>query len=478
VIVEELFAKLGIDVDESGLSRAAAAIGSLRTGMLALGGAAAGLGVALVAMVKATADHAGKVQDLSDSTGANVEVLQRLGYAASLSGVSMEALAKGMQFAAKHGAKDVEKHFGDVAEQVKALTDKGRGPEAAALAMQKFGRSGAQLVGVLKKGRDGIAELSARADALGIVLNPETISLGDDLGDEIDTATYALKGLAYTIAGPLLGPIREVVTLFVTWVATNRKMIAAKVHQSLELMGRAFKQIWKLAQPFIALFKFLITNTWALRAAAIALALVLLGQVGAALSAFAAGLSLVNAGLLAMIANQIRASAIGLLWVATLAALVLIIEDVYGFFTGKDSLVGRWSEWVSQLTDNPFENADDFWVVKILKNMLRYITNIQAAWMDFQNFLGRIPGFAKKAASFVVGSPAYEIGGGAVSPEMSVQERSDVLVRALGNVSITQTIAPTQPADMTGPEFAKAVADQSSENFQKELSQAAWGVQW
>lgn len=60
----------------------------------------------------------------------------------------------------------------DVADKFKTMAN---GPEKTALAMDLFGRSGKNLIPILSKGADGIKELEAQADKLGITLTGKNV---------------------------------------------------------------------------------------------------------------------------------------------------------------------------------------------------------------------------------------------------------------------------------------------------------------
>lgn len=61
----------------------------------------------------------------------------------------------------------------DVADKFEKMPN---GAEKTALAMQLFGRSGKDLIPVLNQGRDGLAEMAAQADKLGLTLTPENVA--------------------------------------------------------------------------------------------------------------------------------------------------------------------------------------------------------------------------------------------------------------------------------------------------------------
>jgi hypothetical protein len=150
--------------------------------------------------IHSTVELAQQLQVLHEKTGITVEDLSRLRYAANLSEVSSESLTMGLQRmaraaenAAKGGANPAAEAFKtlgvaaadgsnrlrpmsdillDMAEKFKDMPD---GTTKAALAMDIFGRSGADLIPFLNRGRDGIKELEKEADRLGATMTEKDV---------------------------------------------------------------------------------------------------------------------------------------------------------------------------------------------------------------------------------------------------------------------------------------------------------------
>lgn len=497
VPVTELFAKLGIDVDESGLGHAVAAIGGLKTGLLAIGAVAGGLTVALAGMVKSTVDYGSKINDLAARTGTATTDLQKLGHVASLSGVGFEELAQAMNFAVrKNGVKDVGAEISKVADKIKALTEKGKGAEAAKLAMERFGRSGAALVPFLREGSEKIAQLAQEFDDLGLVLDESTIKATDELGDRIDVANASFRGLAYTIAKPLLEPLTKAVNVFIEWMKVNRKLIAARVHAALGLVARALKNLWQLAKPFVEIVKYLATNTWVLRAALIALAIVLASQVGNAIGGIVGQLPELYKGFKNLASSS---TAIGLAWFALAAIVALVVEDIYQFLTGGESLTQRWGEkWVKLLDDLTEPHPTDPDWLTWLKVGLRVMGDLQSSWRYlkgemssdkfFQDVLGLQKGSKIESAAGTVmnvnrglaqemfGGVGRLFGGGAASPAAAAGVSSGGQRPGLVfSPSITTTVEAS-PMGVSADRFSKMIADENAKALERVFTEAAAGM--
>lgn len=160
-----------------------------------------------------------RLGDLAERAGQSVETLSRLGYAASQSSSDVESLSQGFNALAK-SSRAARDGTGDAADaftslgvdvesangQLKAsdellleLADRfsqyedGLAKSAAAQAI--FGKSGAELIPFLNKGRAGIEALTARADALGITLSSGAAKAADRFNNTMGTLGQVVRGV-------------------------------------------------------------------------------------------------------------------------------------------------------------------------------------------------------------------------------------------------------------------------------------------
>ncbi|RVA59773.1 phage tail tape measure protein, partial [Mesorhizobium sp. M7A.F.Ca.CA.001.11.2.1] len=90
----------------------------------------------------------------------------------------------------------------DVADAFARLPD---GALKAALAIELFGKSGAELLPFLNAGKAGLQDLGKQAEQLGIVLTKEQAAIGDALGDSLDSIKKAAAGTRLQM-GLVFGP--------------------------------------------------------------------------------------------------------------------------------------------------------------------------------------------------------------------------------------------------------------------------------
>ena len=271
MIVKELFAKLGIEVDEAAFKVGESAIGALKGGFLGLGAVVGAVRLAMASFVKQTADYAAELTNLSLETGINRDTLVQFGYAGKMVGLDMESMAHGLahlerqMYSAAQGSAEAGGIFYklginvtdssgalmDVNKVLPQLADafaRTKNPaERTALAMQLLGRGGGRWGAVLAQGSKGLAKYSEEAKALGIQLDGKTLDAGKELEDSLNRVNYAIKGVVYAIGGPLLGKARQMAEALVHWIEINRQLIAQRVHLVFQHINLTMEAMVKAA---------------------------------------------------------------------------------------------------------------------------------------------------------------------------------------------------------------------------------------
>src|SRR5690606_11575680 len=88
-------------------------------------------------------------------------------------------------------ARDVEGILGDVAEKFAAMPD---GATKTALAIEMFGRSGANLIPMLNAGREGLAAMGDEAERLGLVFSENTARSAERFNDNLTRLSRVMTG--------------------------------------------------------------------------------------------------------------------------------------------------------------------------------------------------------------------------------------------------------------------------------------------
>jgi hypothetical protein len=172
----------------------------------------------------------------SARTGIQIEALQRLQFIAGQSETSVDAittsinkfqinLATGNDKAAQAldrlgisigeiNALAPDEQFLRIASSVAEIQSPA---ERAATAVALFGKGGAELLPLLRKGADGVAEISAQFDEFGVTLSSQTISSLDDAGDAVGRMTGSIKALSaelISFASPAIVGATDGITTF------------------------------------------------------------------------------------------------------------------------------------------------------------------------------------------------------------------------------------------------------------------------
>lgn len=203
--------------DAQGSINAFAASAAKGAAGIAVGFAAAA--TALGVSIKHTLAEADKLGKLAQSVGVPVEQLSALKYAADLSGVSVESLGKALGRLSKNtleaaqgakgpveafralgvsfrdasgGVKSVGDLLPQLADKFAAMKD---GTAKTALAMQIFGRAGAELIPLLNGGSKGIKEMTDEAKQLGLVIDDKTAKSAEAFNDNLTRMGAIFTGI-------------------------------------------------------------------------------------------------------------------------------------------------------------------------------------------------------------------------------------------------------------------------------------------
>lgn len=223
--------KKGVDQATSQIDKLTKAFGAIAGAMVLkeLGGMALDAAAKLGEFVLRGGEAADKMGKLAQSVGVPVEALSRLDYAAGLSGVSTEQLGVALNKLNKNlaeagsGGKHQTAMFEALGVAVKDAGGNVRSTEAvfadladvfadmpddaskSALAMEVFGKAGADLIPLLNEGKDGLAEMSAEADRFGVTIDSKAAKAAESFNDSIEKMHRALNGVA-TQAIAKVGP--------------------------------------------------------------------------------------------------------------------------------------------------------------------------------------------------------------------------------------------------------------------------------
>jgi len=210
--------------------RLESAFGGVRTALAAIGGVVA-VGQ-ITNMVRSFIDAADALDDLSQKSGIAVESLAELRYAANIEGINVDSLGDSFTKlsvnlqAGARGSKELQAAFASVGIAAKELGTIGAdeafrriaaafenaadGPEKAAIAVQIFGRAGADMIPLLNYGAEGLRRAGDEARRFGLVVSSDTARAAAEFNDNLVRLQSSSQGVGYAIGNALLGPLGEI----------------------------------------------------------------------------------------------------------------------------------------------------------------------------------------------------------------------------------------------------------------------------
>ncbi len=261
-------------IAQSGLKESALALATV------LGTIITGLGKC----AKDVAEYADNIQTLSDQTSISTDTLQEWEYASNLVDVSLETMTGSIQkmeknmLSASKGTGEAAKAFNKLGVKVTDSNGEMRGAEEVyynvidalrnvknateqdQLAMSIFGKSAADLTGVINAGSEGMKAYGKEAQELGRVLGTEEIAKALALSDAMDRMNRAFESVENELGLlviPMITDLLEKIAAIPTPVLKSIAVIASivvtlmtlvKVINSVTAANRAINAVMKLTE--------------------------------------------------------------------------------------------------------------------------------------------------------------------------------------------------------------------------------------
>lgn len=173
------------------------------------------------------AEAADRMGKLAQAAGTTVESFSRLAYAGELSGVGADELGAAMvkldanMSKAAAGGKEQAAVFAALGVKITDSAGKMRGSDAimadlaerfsgmadgaakTKLAIDLFGKAGAEMIPMLNGGRDGLAELAAEADKFGITVSSGAAAAAEAFNDNLQKLKLAATAVGQRVAAQL-----------------------------------------------------------------------------------------------------------------------------------------------------------------------------------------------------------------------------------------------------------------------------------
>ena len=231
----------GIPKEEPILRNIALTSGRVGTALLGAGGEIA---APLLAAVGQFAKLGDQVHKMSLRTGIGAKELSAYNHALQLSGSSIESFERGIRnmqksiFDAGQGLKTPqialdelglsvkdfqglapEKQFELIADRIAKIEDPSK---QAALAFKLFGKSGTDLLPLIKSGAEGLAAMKQEAEELGVTMSEEDAQAAADFEDAMTRLKNSLVGAGASIAKAILPALLD----FIDYATESMKTIA------------------------------------------------------------------------------------------------------------------------------------------------------------------------------------------------------------------------------------------------------------
>lgn len=153
----------------------------------------------------------------ADQTGTllkklNQSISEAAGNASSNAAVAFRALGVSIRDNVTGELKTADQVLPGLADSFANFAD---GPNKVAFALQLMGRSGQAAIPTLDKGAEGLAELEAKADKLGVTLDEKTAKAAHDFTETLnETKAVLFDGIGNRIAADLLPTLAELAKSF------------------------------------------------------------------------------------------------------------------------------------------------------------------------------------------------------------------------------------------------------------------------
>lgn len=241
----------GLKAAQADLKAFGGALKNVGTPLMAAGAAIAG---SFVAAAKSFVDFGATINDIANRTGASVEAISELKYAAEQSGteikdveIALRQMQKAIAAAANDGGAAAERFarigvsLADLAgkspdEQLAILAEAlSRIPDAgmrAAASLELFGKSGTNVLPMLADGAVGLQAMREEAQRLGLTLSAEDAEAAAVLDDTLNKLQQTLAAVWRTLGAALAPSLQELadwlldaVPRFGDWLDHNRSLI-------------------------------------------------------------------------------------------------------------------------------------------------------------------------------------------------------------------------------------------------------------
>jgi hypothetical protein len=233
----------------------------------ALGLIGVGLSVgAFTGFIRNAIDAADALDEMSGRVGVSAKELSGLQLAYKQAGLGNEVMAASITKLSQEmsegnaGLRALGVNARDATGQLKSptavlleLSDKFAaledGAGKTALAIEIFGKSGAEMVPLLNSGSDGIGELIAMSERLGLVIEDETAAQAGQFNDTLELLGLGVQGVGSRIAAQLLPTLTNLTGSFLESMTQGDRL-----SRTADILSAAMKGLYTIGVGVVEMF--------------------------------------------------------------------------------------------------------------------------------------------------------------------------------------------------------------------------------
>jgi TP901 family phage tail tape measure protein len=230
--------------------------------LVAVGAAGAGI----YKLATFSAQLGGEIYDLSQKVNFTAETLSSLKVAAELSGGSLQSLSTSLGIfdrnmeEAREGGNEMSRVFQrlkiDTIDNEKALRQAftalaamSGGAQQTALAMKLFGRSGKEVLGIVKETGGNVDDFIEKMRAMGLVVTASGAKKADEFGDKLTMVRNKLEAVARQIGSELIPTVEQAADDVSKWLKENQ----GEILKTAKEIGSLVSEIYGLAKTIQSL---------------------------------------------------------------------------------------------------------------------------------------------------------------------------------------------------------------------------------
>jgi len=512
--IRNLLVRIGFDVDEKPIKKLNDGIKSVKSSILLMTGAFAAAAGGLIALAKNVANTGDDARKTAQALGLTTEALQELEFASQIAGLSQGELRASIRRLAKSAndassglitykrvydslgisitntegkLKDTDIILSEIADKFAEMED---GTKKTAYATDLFGRSGAKLIPLLNAGAKGVAALRKEAIDLGYVLSDQDAQAAEEFNDSIVRLMAIIRGIKNQIGMGLIPVMTDLIKKVKEYVNINRALIKLKLQKVVQGLVKYIKLFYAIVKRTAIIIKALADAFGGLERVIKYVSIALIGLIALK---FIYGIGLMTQGIFglilafktlgaAAIAAKLAVFALPLLIGVGVIALLLILEDIYRFFKGDDSI----TEIIIDAFKNKFPEAFET-TRKALQGIIDLFKSIKEAVSqpDYFKFdVGKRTdrrygswseqegGFWQKLKNYVTDWQPGRVMN--ATPQGQTVNSSNINI----NSPISVNVPPSTPAQEVGPRVQAGIRDALGEvlrqTYQANKPQVAW----